>query len=161
MMKVDVILVRNVSGLGAESDQVKVAAGYARNYLVPQGYAIPVTQANKRRLEALKQRRVEREARELASMNELGAMLSKLTLDIAVKTNEDNTKMYGSVTSSTIVDELKARYDVTLDKHTVDIEKPIHSLGEHNVTIKLHPEVIVTLKVNVKSSNPVVAEQAK
>ncbi|MBO4714848.1 MAG: 50S ribosomal protein L9, partial [Verrucomicrobia bacterium] len=130
MMKVDVILVRNVSGLGAESDQVKVAAGYARNYLVPQGYAIPVTQANKRRLEALKQRRIEREARELASMNELGAMLSKLTLDIAVKTNEDNTKMYGSVTSSTIVDELKARYDVTLDKHTVDIEKPIHSLGE-------------------------------
>ncbi|MBP5760663.1 MAG: 50S ribosomal protein L9, partial [Verrucomicrobia bacterium] len=65
MMKVDVILVRNVSGLGAESDQVKVAAGYARNYLVPQGYAIPVTQANKRRLEALKQRRQEREAREL------------------------------------------------------------------------------------------------
>ena len=94
-------------------------------------------------------------------MNELGAMLSKLTLDIAVKTNEDNTKMYGSVTSSTIVDELKTRYDVTLDKHTVVIEKPIHSLGEHDVTIKLHPEVTVTLKVNVKSSNPVVAEQAK
>lgn len=160
MSKVDVILVRNVSGLGAESDQVKVAAGYARNYLVPQGYAIPVTMANKRHLEALKQRRTEREAREVASMTELGAMLSKLVLEVAVKTSEDNSKMYGSITSATIVDELKTRYDVTLDKHKVEIEKPIRNLGEHEVTIKLHPQVVVTLKVNVKSSNPVVATAA-
>lgn len=160
MPKIDVILVRNVSGLGAESDQVKVAAGYARNYLVPQGYAIPVTQTNKRHLEALKARRAEREAREIATMTELGGMLSKLVLDIAVKTSEDNTRMYGSVTSATVVEELKARYDVVLDKHKIEIEKPIRSLGEHEVTVKLHPEVVVTLKLNIKSSNPVVAAPA-
>jgi large subunit ribosomal protein L9 len=160
MSKVDVILVRSVSDLGAEGDQVKVAAGYARNYLVPQGYAIPVTMANKRHLEALKERRIAREAREVESMTELGAMLSKLVLDVAVKTNEDHTKMYGSVTSTTIVDELKARYEIALDKHKVEIEKPIRSLGAHEVTVKLHAKVVVTLKVNVKSSNPVVAGAA-
>ena len=160
MSKVDVILVRSVSDLGAEGDQVKVAAGYARNYLVPQGYAIPVTMANKRHLEALKERRIAREAREVESMTELGAMLSKLVLDVAVKTNEDHTKMYGSVTSTTIVDELKARYEIALDKHKVEIEKPIRGLGAHEVTVKLHAKVVVTLKVNVKSSNPVVAGAA-
>ncbi|MCK9316305.1 MAG: 50S ribosomal protein L9 [Verrucomicrobia bacterium] len=160
MSKVDVILVRSVSDLGAEGDQVKVAAGYARNYLVPQGYAIPVTMANKRHLEALKERRLAREAREVESMTELGAMLSKLVLDVAVKTNEDHTKMYGSVTSTTIVDELKARYEIALDKHKIEIEKPIRNLGEHEVTVKLHTKVVVTLKVNVKSSNPVVAGTA-
>lgn len=160
MSKVDVILVRSVSDLGAEGDQVKVAAGYARNYLVPQGYAIPVTMANKRHLEALKERRIAREAREVESMTELGAMLSKLVLDVAVKTNEDHTKMYGSVTSITIVDELKARYEIALDKHKIEIEKPIRSLGDHEVTVRLHAKVVVTLKVNVKSSNPVVAGTA-
>ena len=160
MPKVDVILVRNVAGLGAESDQVKVAAGYARNYLVPQGYAIPVTQSNKRHLEALKQRRAEREAREIASMKELGAMLSKLSLDIAVKTSEDNSRMYGSVTATSGVDELKSKFDITLDKHKIEIAKPIRSLGEHEVTVKLHPEVVISLKIVVKSSNPVVSTNA-
>jgi large subunit ribosomal protein L9 len=160
MSKVDVILVRSVSDLGAEGDQVKVAAGYARNYLVPQGYAIPVTMANKRHLDALKERRIAREAREVESMTELGAMLSKLVLDVAVKTNDDHSKMYGSVTSTTIVDELKSRYEIALDKHKVEIEKPIRSLGAHEVTVKLHAKVVVTLKVNVKSSNPVVAGTA-
>jgi large subunit ribosomal protein L9 len=81
-------------------------------------------------------------------------------LDVAVKTNDDHSKMYGSVTSTTIVDELKSRYEIALDKHKVEIEKPIRSLGAHEVTVKLHAKVVVTLKVNVKSSNPVVAGTA-
>ena len=64
MAKTEVILTHNIIGLGGESDQVKVAAGYARNYLLPQGFAIPLTGANKRRIESLKQRRAEREAHE-------------------------------------------------------------------------------------------------
>src|SRR5207302_10442289 len=71
MAKTEVILTHNVAGLGGESDQVKVASGYARNYLFPQGLAIPVTAANKRRLEVLRQRRAEREARDLQTMTEL------------------------------------------------------------------------------------------
>ena len=71
MAKTEVILTHNIVGLGGESDNVRVAAGYARNYLYPQGLAVPVTSANKRQLEALKQRRAEREAHEFNTMNEL------------------------------------------------------------------------------------------
>ena len=71
MAKVEVILTSSIVGLGAESDQVKVNAGYARNYLFPQGMAIPMTQSNKKRLEALRKRRAEREASEFNTMTEL------------------------------------------------------------------------------------------
>ena len=71
MAKTEVILTHNIVGLGGESDQVKVAAGYARNYLFPQGFAIPLTGSNKRRIEALKQRRAERESHELNTMTDL------------------------------------------------------------------------------------------
>jgi large subunit ribosomal protein L9 len=71
MAKTEVILIQNIVGLGGESDLVKVAAGYARNYLFPQGLAVPLTAANKRRIEALKQRRAEREAHEFNTMSEL------------------------------------------------------------------------------------------
>ena len=84
-MKTEVILTHNIVGLGGESDQVKVAAGYARNYLYPQGLAIPVTGANKRRLEALRQRRGEREAHELNTMTELAKSISKLICVVTVK----------------------------------------------------------------------------
>src|SRR5260221_12618414 len=110
MAKTEVILTHNIVNLGGESDQVKVAAGYARNYLFPQGLAIPLTGANKRRLEALKQRRAEREAHELNTMTELAKGLSKMTLKITVKTGDDG-KMFGSVTSATIADELKHQFE--------------------------------------------------
>jgi len=72
MPKTEVLLIHNVIGLGGESDLVKIATGYARNYLSPQGLAVPVSLVNKRRVEALRQRRAEREAKELSSMSELG-----------------------------------------------------------------------------------------
>src|SRR5438477_6902877 len=97
LMKTEVILTHNIVGLGAESDQVKVAAGYARNYLFPQGFAIPLTGANKRRIEALRQRRAEREAHEFNTMSELSKGMSKLLCVIKVKTGEDG-KMFGSIT---------------------------------------------------------------
>lgn len=153
MSKTEVILVRNVVGLGAETDQVKVSAGYARNYLIPEGLAIPLTGANKRRLEVLRQRRAEREVNELNSMSELGKSLSKVTLTLSVKTGEDG-KMFGSVTSGTVADALKTQLDVQLDKKKIHLEKPIHSLGEHEVELRLHSEVKVSLKLIIKSTTP-------
>ncbi len=153
MSKTEVILVRNVVGLGAETDQVKVSAGYARNYLIPEGLAIPLTGANKRRLEVLRQRRAEREVNELNSMSELGKSLAKVTLTLSVKTGEDG-KMFGSVTSGTVADALKTQLDVQLDKKKIHLEKPIHSLGEHEVELRLHSEVKVTLKLIIKSTTP-------
>src|SRR5512135_3370507 len=153
MAKTEVILTHNIVGLGAESDQVKVAAGYARNYLFPQGLAIPLTGANKRRLEVLRQRRAEREAHEFNTMNELAKSVSKLLCLITVKTGEDG-KMFGTVTSGMIADQLKTQFDVTLDKRKIHLDQPIRALGDHEIELRLHPDVATTLKVRVESSTP-------
>jgi large subunit ribosomal protein L9 len=159
MPKTEVILTHNIVGLGGESDQVKVAAGYARNYLFPQGFAIPLTGANKRRIEALKQRRAAREADELNHMNELSRSLAKLIAVVTVKTGEDG-KMFGAVTSGTIADQLKTQFDVALDKKKIHLEQPIKTLGEHEIELRLHHDVITKLKVRVESSTPVVVAEA-
>ncbi len=153
MAKTEVILTHNIVGLGGESDQVKVAAGYARNYLFPQGLAIPLTAANKKRLEALRKRRAEREAHELNTMTDLGKSLSKLICLITVKTGEDG-KMFGTVTAGMIADQLKTQFDVALDKKKIHLELPIRALGDHDVELRLHPDVKAVLKVRVESSTP-------
>lgn len=153
MARTEVILTHNIVGLGAESDQVKVAAGYARNYLLPQGLAIPLTAANKRRIESLRQRRAEREAHELNAMTELGKSLSKLICVVTVKTGEDG-KMFGTVTSGMIADQLKTQFDVSLDKKKIHLEQPIRALGEHEIELRLHQDVAATLKLRVESSTP-------
>lgn len=154
MAKTEVILTHNIVGLGAESDQVKVAAGYARNYLLPKGFAIPVSGSNKRRMEALQKRRAEREAHELNTMSELARSLSKLLCVVQVKTGDDG-KMFGTVTNGAIADQLKIQFDIALDKKKIHIEKPIRAIGEFEVEMRLHPQVVSTLKVRVESTTPV------
>jgi len=156
MPKTEVILTHNIVGLGAESDHVKVAAGYVRNFLFPQGLAIPVTHANKRRLESLRQRRAEREAHEYNTMSELSKGITKLTCLVKVKTGDDG-KVFGSVTSGTIADELKHQFDISLDKKKIHLDHPIKTLGEHEVELRLHAEVKATLKVKVESTTPLPA----
>src|ERR1043166_3842677 len=153
MAKTEVILTHNIIGLGAESDHVKVAAGYARNYLFPQGLAIPLTGANKRRIEVLKQRRAERESHELTSMTELAKSISKLICVITVKTGEDG-KMFGAVTPGMIADQLKTQFEITLDKKKIHLDQPIRVLGEHEVELRLHADVVAHLKVRVESTTP-------
>jgi large subunit ribosomal protein L9 len=160
MAKTEVILTHNIVGLGGESDQVRVAAGYARNYLFPQGFAVPLNGANKRRIEALKQRRGEREAHEFNTMTELAKGVSKLICVIKVKAGDDG-KMFGSVTAGMIADELKHQFDITLDKKKIHLEHPIKTLGEHEVELRLHAEVKSTLKVRVESLTPVVMPVAE
>lgn len=152
-MKIDVILTTNIVGLGAESDQVRVAAGYARNYLFPRGLAIPLTEANQRRLEALRKRRAEREAQEFNTMTELAKTLSKLICIIKVKTGEDG-KMFGAVTAGMIAEELKNQFDVSIDKRKIHLEHPIKALGDYEVPLDLHAEVKGLLKVRVESTTP-------
>ena len=160
MPKTEVILTHNIVGLGGESDQVKVAAGYARNYLYPMGLAIPVSGANKRRLESLKQKRAEREAKELNHMSELGAALSKMTLNVKIKTGEDG-KMFGSITAGTLADEIKNQLGEPLDKKKIHLPHPIKTLGDHDVELRLHADVKSTLKVKVESANPPPAPTAE
>jgi large subunit ribosomal protein L9 len=159
MAKTEVILTNNIVGLGAESDQVKVPPGYARNYLFPQGLAIPLTQANKRRLEVLRQRRAEREANDLNTMAELAKSFQKLICVIKVKTGDDG-KMFGTVTGGMIADELKTQFDISLDKKKIHLEHPIRALGDYEIELHLHPDVKGTLKLHVESTTPLAAPAA-
>ena len=156
MAKTEVILTQHIVGLGGESDNVRVAAGYARNYLYPQRLAVPVTSANKRQLEALKQKRAEREAHEFNHMTDLAKALQKLVCIIKVKTGDDG-KLFGSVTNGTIADELKHQFDIALDKKKIKLEQSIRTLGEFEVELNLHAEVKGTLKVRVESTTPIAA----
>lgn len=153
MAKTEVILTSNVIGLGAESDQVKVAAGYARNYLFPRNLAIPLSAGNKRRLESLRQRRAEREAHEYNSMTELSKSISKFTLMLKVKTGDDG-KMFGTVTAGTIADELQHQFDIHLDRKKIHLEHPIRTLGDHEVELRLHTDITAKLKLHVESTTP-------
>ena len=135
---------------------MKVAAGCARNYLFPQRLAIPLTLANKRQIESLRQRRAEREAHEFNTMTELAKGVAKLICIIKVKAGEDG-KMFGAVTAGVIADELKHQFDITLDKRKIHLEHPIRALGDHKMKLYLHAEVKGNLKVRVESLTPVVA----
>ena len=153
MAKTEVILIQNIVGLGGESDQVKVAAGYARNYLFPQGLAVPLSATNKKRIESLKKRRGEREAHEFSTMSELSKSVSNLIAVIAVKTGEDG-KMFGAVTAGMIADQLKTQFDIVLEKRKINLEHPIKTLGEHTVELRLHSQVTAPLKVRIESTTP-------
>jgi len=156
MAKTEVILTQNIVGLGGESDNVRVAAGYARNFLFPQRLAVPVTSANKRQIEALKQRRAEREAHEFNTMSELAKGISKLICVIKVKTGEEG-KLFGAVTAGMIADELKHQFDIALEKKKIQLEHSIRATGEYEVELNLHAEVKGTLKVRVESITPLAA----
>jgi len=153
MAKQEVILLKPVEHLGAESDQVAVAAGYARNYLIPEGLAIPVTAANKRRLDALAKRREQREAEELQHAKDLENSFKTLKLYLNVRTGDDG-KLFGAVTATNIADELKGHFDIEIDRRKIHIGDPIKIMGDYHVDMNLHPEVHTQLHVIVKSTNP-------
>ena len=159
MAKTEVILTSNIVGLGGESDNVRVAAGYARNFLFPQRLAVPVTSANKRQLESLKQKRAEREAHEFNTMSELAKGISKLICVIKVKTGEEG-KLFGAVTTGMIADELKHQFDIALEKRKILLDHSIRAVGEYEVPLNLHAEVKSTLKVRVESTTPAIAVEA-
>ena len=157
----EVLLVKPVEGLGGEGDQVRVRAGFARNFLLPRKIAVPVTRANKKHIDALKKRRGEREAQELNGAQDLARKLEKTSLAFAVKTGEGG-KMFGAITASDIHDKLVAA-GLQVDKRRIHLHTPVKTLGRHEVKVKLHADVSVELGFDVVSENliePVVAAEA-
>ncbi len=144
-MATEVLLMSDVKGLGSEGDVVTVADGYARNYLVPQNLAASVTEATRRRLAKLqKEREVQRKAA-LSDAHQRAEQLKDVSVTIPVKTGEES-KLYGSVTSTDIVTALKDQ-GLELDRHDLLLPEPIKELGVFDVTVKLHAEVAATIKV--------------
>ena len=153
MANSEVLLVKPVEGLGGEGDQVKVRAGYARNYLLPRKIAVPLTGANRKQVDALKQRRAGREQSELTAAQELAKKLEKTSLAFAVKTGEGG-KMFGAITANDIHDKLVAG-GVELDKKKIHLFTPVKTLGKHTVKIKLHADVSIDVGFDVVSENPI------
>ena len=144
-MAVEVLLMDAVPGLGIEGDVVKVAEGYARNYLFPKGMASEVSEGKKRQIEKKRIERLELMKEEQSAAEELAKKFENLSCTLAVKTAESG-KMFGSVTAAQILEKL-AEEGVKLERNQIKLDAPLHELGVFDVVINLHPEVQTTLKV--------------
>jgi large subunit ribosomal protein L9 len=146
-MAIEVILKEHVEHLGRRGEVVKVASGYARNYLFPRKLALEVTAENKRQIERERARAEARDAEELAEARALQARVEALEVAIARRVGENET-LYGSVTSADIADALAAR-DLPIDRRKVQLTDPLKTLGEHKVPVKLYRDVTATVTVRV------------
>ena len=144
-MAVEVLLMDQVEGLGIEGDIVKVADGYARNYLFPKGMATEVTEGKKRQIEKKRTERLAQLEKEKGAAAELARKIEGVECTIAVKVGE-NGKLFGSVGVPQILEKL-AEQSIELDKAKIDLSVPLHELGVFDISLKLHPEVTGTLKV--------------
>ncbi len=158
MANTEVLLVKPVEGLGGEGDQVKVRAGYARNYLLPRKIAVTLNASNRKHVDALKKRRAEREQSEVNVAQELAKKLEKTSMAFAVKTGEGG-KMFGAITAQDIYDKLTAS-GIELDKRKIHLFTPVKTLGKHTVKVKLHADVTVEVPFDVVSENPIEATPA-
>ena len=143
-----VILNRDVKGTGKAGDVVKVSDGYARNMLLPRGYATEATEGNIRSLEKQKAVLAEKKAAEKQAAQELAEKINQAEVVIKTKAGE-NGKIFGSITSKDIADALKEQKKITVDKKKIQLDNPIKGIGEMTVSIKLYPEVTAKLKVSV------------
>jgi large subunit ribosomal protein L9 len=143
----EIILREHVEHLGKRGEIVKVADGYARNYLLPRKLALPVTAGNRKHVERERKIMETRESEEKGQAQAMGARLNAIDIAIARRVG-DTQQLYGSVTSSDIADFLKAK-GFEIDRRKLILPEPIKTIGEHTVPLKLHREVTIPLKVRV------------
>lgn len=143
----EVILREDIEKLGSRGQLVSVAPGYARNFLLPKRLAVAATEANKKIVEQERQAALRREAKEADDARELAKLLAPVVITIAQKAGE-NDQLFGSVTSSDIAARLEEQ-KFHIDRKKIQLADPIKQLGEYDVTLRLHREVSVDIKVNV------------
>ena len=144
---IEVILREDVKTLGRAGEMVRVKPGYARNYLLPQGLAFEATEGNKKRIAAESRARASRNEAERDEAQRIAGTLGSVKLNLTGKAGEEG-KLFGSITSQDIADAL-AREGHTVDKRRIELEHPIKTVGEHAVSVRLHPEVHAELRVSV------------
>ena len=157
MAHTEILLLEKVDNLGSEGDVVRVRSGYARNFLLPRSKAVPLNQANKKRLDSLKIARAAREADELQNAQDVASKISDLSIAIAVKTGTGG-KLFGSVTAQQIIEKI-AEKGFSLDKRHFTNFSPIKTLGQNTVSLNLFKDVTAELNVEVVSENPIEAEE--
>jgi len=145
-----VILLADIKNIGRKGDVVEVAEGYGRNYLIPRGLATAATGGQLKGLQNVKEQEKARQDRELATAKKLAARLEGATVKIKARAGEAG-KLFGSVTAMSIAEALEKELQVTLDKRKIELEEPIKSLGSYRVPVRLHPQVMVMLQVQVEA----------
>jgi large subunit ribosomal protein L9 len=140
-----IILRKDYEGLGIAGDEVKVKPGFARNFLIPKGFALPATRQNRNLIEDERKKAVHRLNREQEQAETLKKKLENVSVTIKVAAGEED-KLFGSVTSQHIA-EAVAEQEVEIDRRKIQLEEPIKALGIYSVPVKLHPEVTAMIKV--------------
>ena len=143
----EVILIQEVQKLGQAGDSVKVKDGYARNFLFPKGLAVSADRAHKAQAAALQKARLRQVEAEKAKAEEIAGRIGKAACTIPVSVGEQD-KLHGAVTAADIAARL-AQQGISIDKHQIVLDGPLTSLGEHQVSVKLHPAVTVNVTVSV------------
>jgi large subunit ribosomal protein L9 len=143
-----IILTQEVTGLGTPGDVVEVRGGYGRNYLLPQGYAIPWTKGAEKQITLIKRARSSREIRDIGHATEVKAQLEALTVKLALRAGTGG-RLYGSVTPAEVAEAVKKAGGPDLDRRRIELPGHVKSLGEHKVQVKLHPEVSATFTLSV------------
>ena len=143
----EVILREDIEKLGNRGEVVKVAPGYARNFLLPKKLAVQATGANKKIVEQERQSHLRKEAKHKNEAEDLSKLLNGVSVTISQKAGE-NDQLFGSVTSKDVADALAAR-NFTIDRRKIQLDDPIKTLGEHKVPVRLHKDVIAEVTVNV------------
>jgi large subunit ribosomal protein L9 len=144
----EVILKEDVAKLGSRGDVVKVAEGYGRNYLLPRKLAIEATAANRAVIEQMKAAAVRRLAREKGDAESLAKQLAGIELSFTRKSGEHD-QLFGSVTSADIARELEQR-GFNIDRRKIQLDEPLKHVGDFNVPIKLHRDVVVPVRVTIQ-----------
>ncbi|MEX2536396.1 MAG: 50S ribosomal protein L9 [Trueperaceae bacterium] len=143
----NVILLEPVNKLGDAGEMVKVRAGHARNFLIPQGLALPATRSNRAELQARLAQRARQLSERKGDAERLKELLSEAVIEIRVKAGEE--RIYGSVGNRDIAEAVKAAYDVEIDRRKIDLAEPLKTLGEYTIPYKPHPDVQIDLQVKV------------
>ncbi|MFF2007755.1 50S ribosomal protein L9 [Streptomyces sp. NPDC058195] len=143
-----IILTHEVSGLGAAGDVVDVKDGYARNYLVPRGFAIRWTKGGEKDVAQIRRARKIHEIATIEQANEIKAKLEGVKVRLAVRSGEAG-RLFGSVTPADVASAIKAAGGPDVDKRRVELGSPIKTLGGHQVSVRLHPEVAANLGIEV------------
>ena len=142
------ILTHEVTGLGAPGDVVDVKNGYARNYLIPQNFAVAWTRGGEKQIESIKAARAAREHATLEEAQDLKARLQANPVTLTVKAGEGG-RLFGSVKPATVADAAAAAGFTGIDKRKIEITSPIKALGEHEATVRLRDDLVATITLRV------------
>jgi large subunit ribosomal protein L9 len=146
-----IILTSEVSGLGAPGDIVEVKDGFGRNYLLPQGFAIPWSKGGEKQVSSIKRARSAREIRDLGHANEVRAQLEVLKVSLTARAGTGG-RLFGSVTPSEVQEAVKAAGGPDLDRRRIELPGHIKSLGQYQISVRLHSDVTAKFALNVVAS---------